>query len=152
VLLFCFAAFFERFVRKIKKQKVNSTTNHNSGCTPYTFGFISKMPKRVACPAFGVETEDARRLLHMFMSGELSIKTQPQAVAHLFPVQAVLPSDKFRSGFNRVRDKAKRMLSMTAPDMSFTQGKFRLIVVFVVVTTLTIALFSCLIPFFENRI
>jgi hypothetical protein len=126
----------------MQQHNKQSTINHKFFHPTFEVLFFSMSKKRSSTPAFGAETDDAKRLLHMFLSGELDLKVQPQQTLDLFPNQAVLPADKFRSGFNRVRQRAEKMLQQSqVADYPPKKGMLWLIVCFgsvVVVLLLTV--------------
>jgi hypothetical protein len=62
--------------------------------------------------AFAKGSEDAAKLLRLFMTKQLSLNAEPNDVIGMFPNNNNKTSSQIRSAFNRIREMAKNALEV----------------------------------------
>jgi hypothetical protein len=67
-------------------------------------------------------SEETKRLLNSFLTGNIDIDARPSDVIHLFPSLHKYPTDLVRSWHNRVRKKARTTLEKMAGNQHTKRG------------------------------
>jgi hypothetical protein len=76
--------------------------------------------------AFKKDSEEARRLLNMFLNGDITWDTPPREVLNEFPTLAHFTPASYRNGFHRVKGLAQNIALCrgSSGENSLKRGKF----------------------------